>query len=196
MPSDVGICNQALNKLGAARITALTDTDKNARHMASIYEVKRDAELAAHPWTFAITRVSIPASSTAPAFKWLRSFPLPSDCLRLVEVGQDFDLYDSETGARFQVEGNAILTDEASPLQIRYVARVTNTGYYPAPFVEALACRLAAESAEALTQNATKREAAWNEHKQAIKEARRLNAIEQPPQRTPMNSWERVLVQG
>lgn len=199
MASTVQIWNQALTKLGAERITDLLDNTRNAQVMNAIYEVKRDAELAAHPWTFAIKRASIPASSTAPAFGWLRSFPLPADFLRLVQVGEYYTFYDSDGGELFQVEtdpatgGLAVLTDAASPLLIRYVYRVTNSGLYSALFVEAFACRLAAEGAEAITQNLSKREQAWKERGQAIATARRTNAIEQPPQRQPDLSWARAL---
>ena len=49
MTSVVGICNLALTKLGAARITSLTDDTKQARALNAIYEATRDAELAAQP---------------------------------------------------------------------------------------------------------------------------------------------------
>jgi len=191
MASSVQICNQALAKLGAQRITDLLDDTRNARVLNAIYDIKRDAELAAHPWTFAITRAQIPASSTVPSFGWSYKYPLPADCLRLVEIGEAWADYDP---AGFEVEGNAVLTDGASPLKIRYVQRVTNSGLYAPLFVEALACRLAAEVAEELTQNLSKREAAWAERKQAIAEARRINAIERPPQRSQPTSWERALM--
>jgi hypothetical protein len=201
MASQVQICNQALTKLGAQRITDLVDDTRNARVMNAIYTAKRDAELAANPWTFAIKRARLPASSTAPAFGWARSFPLPTDFLRLVEVGQDYVFYDDDQ-TLFVIESDpatgrpAILTDQASPLNIRYVYRVTNPGLHPALFDEAFACRLAAEACEEITQNLSKREAAWGEHRQALRSARRVNAIEQPPQNNPNGSWVQTLLQG
>lgn len=196
MASSVEICNQALTKLGAQRIVDLLDDTKAARALNAIFDIKRDAELAAHPWTFAITRVAIPASSTAPAYGWPRAFPLPTDCLRLVEVGEDYTFYQGTDGAGFQVEGSSVLTDAVSPLRIRYVKRITNTGLFSPLFVEALACRLAAEVAEELTQNLSKREAAWAEHKAAITAARRVNAIEQPPQKVPDGEWVQAMLRG
>lgn len=194
MASTVQIANRALTKLGAASITSMLDDTKSARVMNSMFDIVRDAELAAEPWSFASTRVELPASSTAPAFGWARSFPLPSDFLRLIEVGQDYVFYDTEDGPLFQVEGGAILTDQASPLQIRYIKRVTNSGLFPALFIEAMACRLAAEACESLTQNGSKREQAWAERKQAVRDAKRANAIEQPPRRPPASSWVRAML--
>lgn len=199
MASETSICNQALVKCGAARITSLQDDTKQARALSAIYAVKRDAELAANPWTFAIKRAQIPASSTAPAFGWAYAYPLPSNYLALVEVGEDYSFYDSNTGALFAIETDSngslsILTDQTSPLNVRYIYRVTNAGFFSSLFVEALACRLAAEVCEELTQSTSKKEALWAERKQAVREARRLNAIEQPPRKNPPTSWERALI--
>lgn len=93
MASAVSICNNALVKVGATRIIALSDDTKQARTLAAIFDVKRDAELAANPWTFAIKRALLPASATPPAFGWSFAYPLPSDYLALVEVGQDWAFY-------------------------------------------------------------------------------------------------------
>ena len=196
MASTVQICNLALTKLGAARITSLADDSKQASSLSAIFDTTRDAELALHPWTFAIVRASLPASSTAPAFEWQRAFPLPADCLHIVQVGDSFSYYDSDTGAAgFEVEGGAVLTDATSPLLIRYVYRVTNTGLFPPLFVQALACKLAFELAEELTQNLSKKEAAAAEYKAMIREAKRANVIERPPQTVPDLSWVRAMTQ-
>lgn len=200
MASTVDICNQALIKVGAQRIVSLNDGTKQATLLNTIFDAKRDAELASHPWTFAIKRATLPPSTTAPTFGWGYAYPLPADCLSLVEVGDNFTFYDGSVGADpesggplFAVEGGAILTDQGTSLDVRYIYRVTNTGLMPALFCEALACRLAAELCESLTQNLAKREAAWGERKQAIREAKRVNAIEMPPQRIPPTSWVRAL---
>lgn len=198
MASQVEICNQALTKAGAARIVSLNDDTESARVLSAIYNVKLEAELAAQPWTFAIKRVQLPASSTAPLFGWARQFPAPADYLAMVEVGEDYVFYDTDAGALFQLEGSdaglVVLTDAGSPLNIRYIRKVTTPGLYPALFVEAFACRLAAEICERLTQNLSKRQAAWEERKQALRDARRVNAIEQPPRQVPPSSWTRALL--
>ena len=192
MASQTAICNQALTKLGAQRIINLTDEGKSALVMRTIYDIKRDAELAAHPWTFAIAREQLPASSTAPAWGWQYAYPLPADYLALVEVDSCW-VFGATDELPFQIEsfgsGTAILTNIGSPLRIRYIKRITNAGMYPPLFVEALACRLAAEACEDLTQSLSKREAAWNERTQAVRDAKRVNSIEQPPRHLPDTSW-------
>ena len=190
MASQTGICNLAMRKLGAARITSINDGSEQANVLLDIYDSCLDAELAAHPWTFASTRALIPADSTPPAFGWARAFPKPKGFLKMVEVGEHWVFYRDGRESLFTAEGNAILTDAVSPLKIRYVQRMTNPGDLVPLFVQSFACRLAAESAEAITQNLSKREEAWKEWAQAIKLAKRTNDIELPPQRGPANSWE------
>jgi hypothetical protein len=189
MATRLSICNAALVKVGEARITALTETSKAAATLNAIYDGKRDAELAAAAWSFAITRVNLPATTTAPVFGRAYAYPLPADNLRVVQVGTDYTWYDPTAGGIFEYEGGSILTDQGSPLSVRYVRRVTNEGLFPALFAESFACRLAAEVTETLTQDAGKRDRAWDEWKQAIRAARRSNAIEQPPREVPPGSW-------
>lgn len=189
MASQIEICNKALTKVGATRITSLSDNSKQAKTLNAIYESTRDAELAAHPWTFAMARASLPASTTVPVFGWTKQFPLPPEYLRMVKVGENYVMYQGDNHELFQIEGRAILCDEASPLNIRFVQRIENTGLFSPLFVESLACRLAAEVAEDLTQSTSKREAAWQEWDRAIKLAKRTNAIELPPRPLSDEAW-------
>lgn len=188
--SQVDICNKALTKIGSSRIVSLADGTKQANTLSAIWDMQRDVELAAHPWSFAMKRVELPALSTAPLYGWARAFQLPADFLRMVEVGEFWSLYlPNETGEFFQIEGSTIVCDEASPLRVRYIRRVTNTGEFTALFAEALACRLAAELALDSTDSQSDRKSAWDEYETAISNARRANAIEKPPQRPVEDSW-------
>lgn len=188
MASTTQIYNLALTKIGAARITDPGDEAKAAQSLSAVYEITRKNELAIHPWTFAMTRAQLPALTALPPFGWSRAYRLPTDCLRLVEVGQFYVLYQQDIKL-FEIEGQTIVCDEASPLDIRYIADVTNPGLFSAPFVEALACKLAAVVAEDITQNSTKRQLAEDAYEKAIRAARRSNAIQLPPQPTPEDTW-------
>ena len=59
MPSVVDICNEAMDLLGAATITALTENSKEARLCNRRFETVRDAVLRAHTWNVAITRAEL-----------------------------------------------------------------------------------------------------------------------------------------
>jgi hypothetical protein len=190
MASQTDILNIAMVKIGGPNITAIDDGTEAANILKKIYTSCLEAELSAHPWTFATTRALIPADAVAPAFGWQLSYPLPVEYLKMVEVGKDWVFYRTDCGPIFALEGRAVLTDQASPLKIRYIQRMTNAGTYPPGFVQSFACRLAAESAEAITQNTTKRQMAWDERKQALRGAMRTNDIEMPPRGTLPASWE------
>lgn len=194
MASQVEIANRALTKIGEARILSLTDDLEAARVVSSLWDIVRDSELRARNWNFSLTRASLPALVTTPAWGFYYQYQLPSDCLRVIQVdeffpGPSMSDYRNRSEAQYQIEGGKILTDLAAPLKIRYVARIEDTGSWDAAFVEVFACKLAVEVCERLTQSNTKRDLAWNEYGEALKAAVRADAIENPPEPLPDDSW-------
>ncbi len=184
--SDVAICNIALQKLGAARITSLAEDSVEARECNACYEQQRDAELRKHPWNFAIARVSLPADATAPAFGPANSFTLPSDFLRLLPVDPEEVINDED----WRIEGKKILTNDSAPLQVRYIYRVTDPNEFDSLFVEALASKIAFQICEKITQSNQKKAAAAEDYKMAIAAARRINAFENVAQEPPPDPWD------
>ena len=194
MTSQVDIANRALTKLGAARIISFGDDNKQARAVSSMFDIVRDAELRSHIWSFSVKRASLAALVSTPDRGYSFEYERPSDCLRLIQVndvynGPSMDDYRNAPTADYSLEGRKILTDFDSPLKIRYIARQTDTTHWDSLFVEALACRLAMELAEDLTQSNTKRELAQTEYVAALRSAIRASSIEQPAQDMPDNSW-------
>ena len=193
MTSVVQICNRALQKLGASAISALDEGSKNARECSTAYESLRDAELRAHPWGFAIKRVQLPASSTAPVFGRTNMFTLPSDYLRLLAPYPELNLNDLDWQIESDNEGDpAIVTNDAAPLNVRYIGRITDPTVFDALFIEALAARIAMELCETITQSNSKKQAAYQDYTRAIMEARKTNAIERPAQQPPEDEWVTV----
>jgi hypothetical protein len=194
MASRVEIANRALTKVGEARIMSLDDDVEAARVISALWDVVRDAELRSRNWNFSVKREALAALSAAPSWGFAVQYQLPSDCLRVVQVGEFFpgpsmSDYRNRSESMWQIEGGKILTDYEAPLKIRYVARIEDTGSWDALFVEVFACRLAVEICERITQSNTKRELAWNEYGDAIKSAVRADAIENPPEPLPDDSW-------
>ena len=186
MASVIQVANRALTKLGSARITSLDDDVKSARALKSCFEDLRDDELRAHRWQFSLKRTSLAALVAAPAYGYQHQYQLPADFLKLDMVDDRFpqvplDDYINQELLDWVLEGNVILTDIAAPLKLRYVAQVTDPNGWDVNFREALACRLAAELAEDLTQSNQKRQLAWEEYSMAIKRAVSSNAIERIP---------------
>jgi hypothetical protein len=194
MASQVEIANRALTKIGEARITSIADDLEAARVINSMWDIVRDAELRARNWNFSITRTSLAALVTTPAFRYDYEFQLPSDCLKIIQVGEYFpgpsmSDYRNYPEAPYQIEGRKILTDYAAPLYVRYVASITDTGQWDSLFSEAFACKLASEICERLTQSNTKRELAMAEYDRAIFAAVRADALENPPQPLADDAW-------
>jgi hypothetical protein len=193
--SKVAIANQALTKLGVSLIESFTEDSKAARTMAAIYDRIRDAELSRRWWNFAKARKRMPeAINDEPTGPFRYSYALPADWLTTIYVGNlplsmtltDLQTYDPGDWSH---EGAYILTNTAPPADLFYVRRITDPTRYHALFVEALACRLAMEAADALTNSLTRWEKCAAEYKDAIKEARRANAIQNPPQSLQDGSW-------
>ncbi|MBA1364044.1 hypothetical protein [Burkholderia gladioli] len=197
MSSIVSICNRALTKLGANRITSLDDNVKGARVMSSMYDSVRRAEIRSHRWSFALARTSLPALSAAPAWGFKLQYQLPADFLRLDQLEMIFawfgDLYRWSSAnfdtALYAVEGGKILTNLPAPLNVRYARDINDPNLFDATFEESLACKLAIEACEDLTQSSTKKGDVKAEYDDAIKSAIRVNAIERPPQQLAESEW-------
>lgn len=190
MPSTsvVEICNRALQKLGAKRITSLTQDTPNARSCNVAYEVLKKAELRSHPWNFAIKRAELAADATDPDWGRSKSFTLPEDFLRLLDDYPE-DLSNSKD---WQIEGRKIITDDSAPLYIRYIYDVTDPNEFDALFSEALSSRLAMELCEEITQSNSKIATMESMYTKTIREARRINAIENVAAKPPEDEWVTV----
>lgn len=194
--SQIQICNRALQKLGVSiPIVNLTDNNANARAMSTAWLPVVEAELRRRRWRFSILRQNLALLSSAPANGvYGNMFQLPSDCLRILNVGdwwpgQDISDYRGRTTAEYSVENNIILTNYGAPLSLRYVSRVLNTGQWDSAFAEAISARLALETCEQITQSVEKRKLAAAEYKQAILEATKANALENPSEFMADDSW-------
>ncbi len=186
--SQTEIVNLALTRLGQDRVISINDDVEAARVMRSLWDFTRDAVLASYPWKFAIKRTSLPALAQAPAYGWARQFTVPEECMRLVQVGDDYVFY---TGLleTFQLEGGVIMTDEAAPLRLRYVERTTNVGLWPVLFGRVVAMQLAIDACEKLTTSSAKQGVLNEAYALAVAQARKQSAIERPPQRADNSDW-------
>ena len=184
MASDVGIANAALRKLGQAPITAFNEDSKAARLANERFAELRDELISRHPWNFALKRISLAASATAPVWGFANAFPVPPDYIRTFEANGE----DEETG-KWKVENGEIVTDLSAPLEILYVYRVTDANRMSTGFREALASLLAADWAEDITgdDNVVK-----NKERKAliaVAQARSNDGQEGIPDRLEADEW-------
>lgn len=189
MASDVGICNAALQKLGADRIASLAENSRNARSCAAAYERLRQAELRAHPWSFAISREQLAADATAPAFGRARAFPLPSDFLRLLAPYPEQNLNSLDWVIESHAGAKCVMTNDSAPLNVRYIQDVTDANRMDPLFREVLATAMALDMCEEITQSNTKKAGLKADYKDLIREARRVNAIEKTSEQPPDDEW-------
>lgn len=186
--SKVAIANAALQKLGASRIESLAQDDPNARSMNAAFDRVRDGLLRRYDWGFSIRRAAIPADGSQTSWGEHNRYVLPNDYLRL--------LRDDESGMRvdWRIEsdddiGVYIVTDDASPLNVRYIARIVDPNFYDALFIEAFATKLALETCTEVTGGSALKADLKDDFDFAISEAKKFGAIEKDAQDAPEDDW-------
>lgn len=185
MASDVEICNRALQKLGAKRITSLSQDSVNARACNFAYEPVKLALLRAYEWSFSIARAQLAADSEEPSWGKANAFQLPSD---YVQLASDYPEDNSNT-KDWQIEGRKIFTDDAAPLYVRYIYNVTDPNEMDSLFREALSTKLALELCEEITQSNTKKDVLKDDFRLAIADAKKSGAIAKIPVQPPEDPW-------
>ncbi|TCP35913.1 hypothetical protein [Sphingomonas sp. BK235] len=183
MADFVTIANLAAASIGEDDQLRSPDDDTHlARSVRAVWDLERRAALRDHQWNFAIRRAQLPALADAP-LDWRAAFHLPADCVRLIEV-----LGVSRT--RYQLEGRALLADAPGPLGVRYVADVRETALWDDLFVRAFAARLGYAIADRVTGDRARRADAWGAYQQALAEAKRVDALENPGVSWAPCGWE------
>ena len=182
MTSVVEICNSALNSLGAANITALTEDSRNARLCNQRYEPVRDAIFRTHYWNCLVKRVELAADTTAPVYEYTKQYTLPSDCIRVIQIGGFHNGSSSmlDNGQTYKLEGRKIVTDEPE-IFLTYLAKITDPQQYDTLLIETIAARLAAELAYAVTQSNTVAAQLEAIYREKLREARFADATEGTP---------------
>jgi hypothetical protein len=150
----------ALNKLGANRITSLSDNAEEARICSLVYDTIADEVMSSGPWTKTINRVALARTANTPAFGYTYEFQLPTVpvCLRVItvndEVPGDID---------FSIEQDKLLADTDS-IKIKYIGRITDTASYGPHLTAAIISRLAAELAQTLVGTSSKSQELYQEY--------------------------------
>ena len=186
MASEVSIANVAFVRLGVATISALTDDAPQARIANRTFDHFRDDMLREHTWNWATKRTSLSASAAAPEWKFTYAYVLPADYMRLVEVN-------NPSGYEYRIEltddGPVIVTDLSAPLEIAYVAKITNVAYWDAKFVAAVSARLAMEWSEQLTAVSTLHETLQKEYLKALSDAKAVESQEDSVREIDVSPW-------
>jgi hypothetical protein len=184
--SPVKICNNALIKLGAERINALTDDNKRARLCNERYNDLRREVLRCHPWNFALKRVELVKLVTVPEFEFNYEFQLPVDVLRVLRIdesisgGTPFTSPINFGEAKYKIEGRKLLSNDDT-VKILYIYDLTDTTKFDANFDDVLATRIAAELAYNLVQSNSLATNLFNLYDLALGRARTKDGQEGSP---------------
>lgn len=184
MASVVDICNYALAKVGEQTIVSLGDGTPESNRCDLLYPLSRDFVLRMHPWNCAIKRVKLAASSTEPVYEFDNRYPLPSDCLRVLDV-------DLDPQSPWKIEGRAIYADVDGALSVRYVSRLEDTQQMDVHVIDAIASYLALQLVEPLTQSNTKKQLLMDDFRTTIGLAKRSDAQEDSPGIRESGTWLR-----
>ena len=172
MPSEVEIYNQALLKLGASPLISPDDEGDHATLCRNFYPWVRDEVLRGYPWKCALYRMDLARDPSPPAFGYDYRFQLPVDpyCLKVVSVDPE--------DAEWMVEGRFIYSNHDS-ISILFIRRIEDPGLFDALCLDAIASRLAAEIAYAVTGSITKTNELFQLYASKVSEARGIDRIEQ-----------------
>jgi hypothetical protein len=89
----------------------------------------------------------------------------------------------------WDLEGDYIVSSETGPILFRFVADVTEVTKFDPMFCEGLACRIATETCEALTQSGNKLQTIASAYRLFMSEARQKNAIEIGAEEDPLDDF-------
>lgn len=168
MATTTQICNLALIKIGNVRISDINDGSVNANICKDYYAFCRQMILQEFHWSFAIKRVNLAESSTAPEFTYARKFPLPSDCLTVIAINPENEWV---MGDNFTIEDRHILTND-DDVNLIYLRDVEDESLFPPLFSEAFATLLASKIAGNITDNANIVQSLVIEYKRNLSSAR------------------------
>jgi len=159
--TNITICNQALNLLGADTISSFTDTANDASTVCSnIYETIKKQVLSLYPWSFAQVKVKLTKSTVTPTHEWDYQFNLPATSVS----GTPFQVYNSGSTRVLPIQnwellygasGPVIATNEEN-IWIDYISSEITEGLMPSYFVQLLVYMMAWHLAEPVTDQITK----------------------------------------
>lgn len=172
MTTAVKIINLGLSKIATSRVSSISPAKTSLeRYMADNYQHWRDAELAGRRWRFAVERAKLtqtgePLDGDPRPNRYL----LPNDCLRPLR-----DNIDGQPATEWEQRGKYLYSAYPT-LTIEYIRRVPEADFDPL-FTEVLACKIALESAEYVTQSNQKKADADAFYTKAINRAGAVNGF-------------------
>lgn len=133
---DLTLINKALLRCGLPLAAAVADADWNA---SFILATVKEELLRCHAWSFA-RKIEPLAQSTQSTHGWLKTYELPSDCLKVVDIHATADVRAPK--ARYEIVAGRLACNIV-PCYLRYVSDDVGVGSYPPDFANAVAYKVA-----------------------------------------------------
>lgn len=175
--TDIGLCSQALLKIGAATISSFEDSSSEAEVAANLYPLLRDGLLSVYPWSFASAQCVLPRLTEMPVADYCYAYRLPPDLLRIVSAG----IGERGQGLEYRIRENALHTN-ADKVVLSYLFRPAEKNF-PAFFCDALVARLAAEFCLPLTESSSRAEYLAKKAEDELARARLTDSQQATPRR-------------
>lgn len=161
------IVSDAFRQMELDPISSFSDQTEQASAAAEQYPEALNQCLEMMDWSFASKFENLVETTTLPVDANLPfTFVRPGDLLRLIEV--------QPNTVQWRLDQDALRADQAAPLTVRYMMKITDESKLPALFKRAVALRLAANLAMRWTSSTRARLLA-NEADMAIKVAMRAD---------------------
>lgn len=179
MASEVSICTAALQLLGDAPISSLTDGTKRANLVNNTWSIIRDDVLRSHPWNCLVTRVALSPLAAEPVSGWDYQFTKPGNCLRILNV-TDAD----DEDVAYEFEGNRILAD-SDTIYVHFL-ELKDVSEWDGNLVNVMVRRMQLELAYPVTKSTSLRaELAEEYHRKGtgvLARAKAVDGQENPPE--------------
>jgi len=142
-------------------------------------------------WSFATRRVNLAARTATdewPIIGYSNAFPLPTDFIRLVDIGGT-RLLETDYAIEAGPARRELLVDRRGPLILRYVFDQEDVARWSPEFVEAFSMRLAWQIADRLSGDKQRKQQALDAYTKTISEARGSDARQKAPRDQLETDW-------
>lgn len=188
MASLVEICNFALSRLGADRITSLSDNTQSAK-LCNVFidDVVREV-MTEGDWTTLIRRQALVQTSNTPTYGYDYEFQLPTnpECLRVLAINEiyvgDYD---------FRIEDDKLLINESS-VSVRFIGRITDPETFGPMLTKAIKTRLTAELAYPITGSDGLTQMWFDKYERELMKALAIDGQQGSPEQTQSNDLDDV----
>jgi hypothetical protein len=189
--SALDICNEALDRLGCARITSVADPQTKVEVLVNAkYDECRRALLRQGVWNFAVDFASLASDPTAEYSSFSAVFNLPNDFIRFIGLPSlfittaDSDQYDIFGGKLGLVYYNT------TPVTLQYVKDVVEVVKFSPMFKQVFVLHLAYILAYGLTQKMSLVKTLYAEYLDVLATAKAVDGQDRPPRRVTRSSWK------